>query len=397
MAGIDYSKLSTEELLEYLLKYSADLLTYGKDVRIIKQIIEDRRNGKVPVPSGVRRAKGKYSYNSELAFDSSADAQLARERDVAIGEMLQLCDYKTGNICFTPGWSADNGAWVSVYVTADIQTHPYRFATNESCLHAITVLGKRKLDLIYNYPVGPRVAPLPPPPCPCPYPPPPQPYPPYPPCPPIPPFPSELSVKLDLVPVGGVYEYGDVIPYPITMTAHIHGRSNQTMFIQFARDDQVIYSVPYISGTDDSYVFSYTDESKPIFTDTKFDVALIAGMQTVQDTVWYKFGYASYIGYTSDGEIPSDLTVLHKNSLNKDNQVVDYTCYGKYPCFVYPASWGELARIRDENGFTITQTFKKVLTTYRVKSGEEISYYVYILDHPVAVDEFQIKFLFEEE
>lgn len=62
----------------------------------------------------------------------------------------------------------------------------------------------------------------------------------------------------------------------------------------------------------------------------------------------------------------------------------------------YPASWGELARIRDENGFTITQTFEKYVRTYLLQDGEEISYLVYILDHPVNIDLYQIKFLFED-
>jgi hypothetical protein len=88
---------------------------------------------------------------------------------------------------------------------------------------------------------------------------------------------------------------------------------------------------------------------------------------------------------------------MTKVSLSKENSVFEYTCYDKYPVFAYPASWGEVVRIRDENGFTITQTFRKVLTTYQVKSGEMISYYVYVLDHPVGIDLFQIKFMFEEE
>lgn len=394
MASIDYNKLSTEELLEYLMKYSSDLMTYGRDVRIIKQIIEDRRNAKVSIPTGLRRAKGKYSFNSELSFDSSEDACMARERDNAIGEMLQLCDYKEGAVCYAPGWSADNGAWISVYISSAINSHPYRFATNESCLYAISKLGKRKLDLIYNYPVGKRVVVASP--CPCP----PTPVPPCPPCPPpFPPHPvppGEMSVKLSLDPVDGTYEMGETIPFPVTLTAKIDGVYGRTVFIQFARDDRVIYSVPYISGTEDEYVFSYSDPENPINTDTKFDVAIIAGSQTVQDTKWYKFGYACYIGYSEDGSTPDTLREMTKIGLDKQSFVYEYTCYGKYPVLAYPASWGELARIRDENGFTITQTFEKHVRTYLLQDGEEISYLVYILDHPVNIDLFQIKFLFED-
>ena len=253
--------------------------------------------------------------------------------------------------------------------------------------------------MIYNFPVGKRIIPTPPCPCPpTPVPPCPPPCPPVPPFPPFPPFPpSEMSVSLELNPVDGTYEQGETIPFPVILTAKIDGVYGRTVFIQFARDDQVIYSVPYISGTDDKYVFPYSDPSNPINTDTKFDVSIIAGAQTVSDTKWYKFGYACYVGYSEDGTIPSSLSEMTKIGLDKQSFVYEYTCYGRYPVFAYPASWGELVRIRDENGFTITQTFEKHLRSYVLKDGESISYYVYILDHPVNIDTYQIKFLFEED
>lgn len=60
-------------------------------------------------------------------------------------------------------------------------------------------------------------------------------------------------------------------------------------------------------------MFSYSDPENPINTDTKFDVAIIAGSQTVQDTKWYKFGYACYIGYSEDGSTPDTLREMIKS------------------------------------------------------------------------------------
>lgn len=400
MANIDYSKMTDEELITYMITYSADVQSYSEDLCVIRQILEDRHNGIKPEPKALTKRKGMYSYNSQVSYATSEEANMAKEKDLAIAELLLICDYVEGKpVCYTPGWSADNGAWVSVLVTDKNVTHPYRFATNASCLKAIETLGKRKLDLIFNFKVGPKHCPCPPcppyPPCPpCPpCPPPPFPPPPVPPC---PPRPEELSVWLEIEPMDGYYEVGEEVQQPIKMIAHVHGRAKVPALIQFSRDDSVLYSIPYISGTDDRYVYEYFDPRFPIKSDTKFEVAVVAGTTVVQDEKWYLFRYGCYAGYSDDGSVPSSLDSLNRILIEQGNIEYKFTCYDKYPLVAYPAYWGELVRIYDENGFTITQTFNRELRLYTLKDGSQVSYYVYVIDHPVMINNYKMRFLFKE-
>lgn len=396
MSSIDYSKKTTEELLEYVMQYQVNVKAYGEDLQIINQILKDRREGIVPIASKMKRGKGKYSYNSQVGFNTAEEAHMAEERDLAINELLAMCDWtKRSRHCYTPGLSADNDSWVSVVVSQnDLMTHPYRFASSESCIKAITKLGKRKLNLVFGVPVGPG-CPCPPgpiPPCP------PGPVPPCPPpVPPYPPRPEHITVHLELNPPGGEYQMGETIPFPIQMIAHVHGRSQNPVFIQFSRDGEVIYSVPYISGTCDRYVFNYNDPCKPINKNTHFSVAVIDGIDIVQDCASYIFGYPCYAGYSEDGEAPDSLIGMIRVGLEKRNFSYKFTCYGKYPLVMYPANWGELDSIKDANDFTITNTFNHSIKVIPMIDGTPISYHVYVIDHPVDVTDYKMKFNFIEE
>ena len=99
------------------------------------------------------------------------------------------------------------------------------------------------------------------------------------------------------------------------------------------------------------------------------------------------FTYATYYGTTSD--VPTGATGLTKVLRTKATFENKFTCDNKHVVYMYPAAFGNLKSILDDNGFENLTDFTK--TTITIGS---VSYNAYYTTGKKTLNSFTYKFIY---
>lgn len=206
------------------------------------------------------------------------------------------------------------------------------------------------------------------------------------------------SVALSILPSNeSIMECGTQVEYPVDLTAEVTRRSNQITSVVFYRDDKIIHTVENPDSGSHTYIYSYTDMTKPIIEDTNFSCVVSDGTNTVTATQKYEFEYPYYFG-ALDENTPTEQLVkaLNKNIVKKQNVTAPITAEDNYPAFAFPAEWGLVKSIKDPNGFNVTNSFARTTLPFIMLDGMEVSYNIYVLKTRTSVEDYEFEFTFPE-
>lgn len=152
---------------------------------------------------------------------------------------------------------------------------------------------------------------------------------------------------------------GDVIA-GTTLTANITKKSNQITSVKFSKDG-VALTTDTSKPNGGTYTYGY---GANITTDTTFKVEVNDGRTTVTKLLEYKFISPMYYGMLStSAPTESDITGLTKLVETKGNKTLSFTAVNSRATFAYPASYGNLLKIEDQNAFDNTSGFTKSTVT----------------------------------
>lgn len=184
----------------------------------------------------------------------------------------------------------------------------------------------------------------------------------------------------------GVKEKGSTVTPTLTLNITNAG-TGTPVSIKFYNGTTLLDTQNYVSGTN-SYTYTLTDAIstdatvKGVLEYTKSDGTTSASLDK---TASYTFVAASYYGAVS--AVPAaaaDVTSLTKSVKNTKNQTATFTLANQRSCYAYPASFGNLASIKDANNFEYLSSYTK--TTLTIDSE---SYNIYTLTDPVTATGFK--------
>lgn len=203
---------------------------------------------------------------------------------------------------------------------------------------------------------------------------------------------AETLLRQDVVPNisttfsgSGLFEKGTLVN-GTTITVNIKNLANVTLPINkvdFYRGNTLLQSMPFVEGQS-SYIYNYANVIKE---DTTFKTVLTYNLnQTITNTGSFTFVHASYYGTTALSAVTNNdaanlisaftKTVKNTKALTWNNITLNDERF----CYFYPASLGELASIKDGNGFEQLDSYtRSTVTITNPKDGENVQYYCYLL------------------
>lgn len=174
----------------------------------------------------------------------------------------------------------------------------------------------------------------------------------------------------------------------ITLTAAITKRSDPIAAVRFYRNPSTLLDTQTSGGAipnggNSTYVYSTAFSDNVTFRAEADDTGATGGPSTVASTTTYSFVYPYYYGAGATGktgaQIRSDLTTLVMSALSGGASTTrSYTfTSGQTAYFAYPASYGDLTTIYDENNFDVTAGFTKTTKSITGLDGTSQSYTCY--------------------
>lgn len=152
---------------------------------------------------------------------------------------------------------------------------------------------------------------------------------------------------------------GDVIS-GTTLTANVTKKSNPITSVKFSKGG-VVLTTDTSKPNGGTYTYGY---GANITSDTTFKVEVYDGRTTITKLLEYKFINPMYYGMLSTSNpTESDITGLTKLVEVKGNKTLSFTDVNKRATFAYPASYGNLQKIEDQNTFDNTSGFTKSTVT----------------------------------
>jgi hypothetical protein len=200
------------------------------------------------------------------------------------------------------------------------------------------------------------------------------------------------QISLSCSPAQSVREKGTVVA-AVTMTATTTKRSDPITTVTHWRNGVLVDTEASPSATGGAETFT---ESTP-FSDTMTFFSRVGdGTSTIQsNTVTYTYVYPYYSGAAAPGRTPAQVAALTKDvrvstaSLNKTFTPANGDVY----YYAYPASYGALTSIKDENNF---ETFGDwTLTTANITGldASAVSYRIYAFNNPVVAGSTNYTFI----
>lgn len=206
------------------------------------------------------------------------------------------------------------------------------------------------------------------------------------------------SKKIAIIPDGGVYELGSAVDIS-KVSVEVEPKTNPITKIEIALGNTIITSENVGATTENiSKAYSY-EEGEARATSNSVVTATITeqgGQTSVITSSEFKFVYPIYAGAVSV-EAPINESLVKgvnkyiENRASKTSKTFD--CNNERILFAYPASFGSLSRIDDENGFNILPTFTKYNVIITCLDGSNVSYNVYV-NEASTISNFNITFYF---
>lgn len=186
----------------------------------------------------------------------------------------------------------------------------------------------------------------------------------------------------------GLYEIGDTSIAGSTLTLNISSLGTmKPKAVEFYLDGTLLNTEPYVSGQS-SYTYVYNNA---ITTDTTMEAHLTytkadSTSSFVSKQSIFRFVNPTYYGTVSSLTVTeTDITALTKtNKTSKAHTWTNIFSNDERLCYAYPASYGSLTSIKDQNNFEYIGSYTK--TTQIINS---VNYFVYILTDPVTLSGFK--------
>lgn len=206
------------------------------------------------------------------------------------------------------------------------------------------------------------------------------------------------NLSLTLTPPAGVYEKNTTLTFSKVVVNSTKGTKPA-----FEKEEPKIYvNNSEVTTTDTTSVttdkMTYVREfAAPQTIAGTSDVTVKAEVKlnskTLKAETAYKFVYPMYIGSIEAAIVSSfqnDLFISNnKLVVEKSNQITTYNHDNKLTAFAYPASYGNLSQIVDQNGFDISGSFSS--TNY---VHDSIQYKVYYANNKNTLTNFKISYKF---
>jgi hypothetical protein len=187
---------------------------------------------------------------------------------------------------------------------------------------------------------------------------------------------------------GTVREKGVVVS-AVTLTANVTRRTDLIARIEFFLNGVSINdnNPPAQTGTGSTvYNWSGTFSDNVTFRVDVTDDGLSGGPTTVQASQNFVFVYPYYYGAGAVGLTAAAVAGLTKNVIVSTASVnrVFTTAAGEVYYFAYPASYGALTSILDENGFQTIGAWTERIENITGLDATAVSYRIYEFNNPVA-------------
>lgn len=206
------------------------------------------------------------------------------------------------------------------------------------------------------------------------------------------------NLSLTLTPPAGVYEKNTTLTFSKVVVNSTKGTKPA-----FEKEEPKIYinnsevtTTDTTSVTTDkmTYVREFaTPQTIPGTSDVTVKAEVKVNDKTLKAETAYKFVYPMYIGSIEAAIVSSfqnDLFISNnKLVVEKSNQITTYNHDNKLTAFAYPASYGNLSQIVDQNGFDISGSFSS--TNY---VHDSIQYKVYYANNKNTLTNFKISYKF---
>lgn len=206
------------------------------------------------------------------------------------------------------------------------------------------------------------------------------------------------NLSLTLTPPAGVYEKNTTLTFSKVVVNSTKGTKPA-----FEKEEPKIYvNNSEVTTTDTTSVttdkMTYVREfaapqTIPGTSDVTVKAEVKLNSKTLKAETAYKFVYPMYIGSIEAAIVSSfqnDLFISNnKLVVEKSNQITTYNHDNKLTAFAYPASYGNLSQIVDQNGFDISGSFSS--TNY---VHDSIQYKVYYANNKNTLTNFKISYKF---
>ena len=188
-------------------------------------------------------------------------------------------------------------------------------------------------------------------------------------------------ISLSVSPSASLREKGSTVG-TVSMTATITKKSDDITDVTHYRNGVLVHTeaAPNPSGGPETYV-----DSTPFSDNMSFYSRVVAGGAYVQsNTVTYPFVYPFFWG--AGAQDLSVASIGGKQIVNKGTRTPSFVgSAGEVLYYAYPASYGDLSKIEDVNGFDVTGAFTKKLKNFAALDGATVSYRIYELSSTLGV------------
>ena len=206
------------------------------------------------------------------------------------------------------------------------------------------------------------------------------------------------NLSLTLTPPAGVYEKNTTLTFSKVVVNSTKGTKQA-----FEKEEPKIYvNNSEVTTTDTTsvtadkmtYVREFaTPKTIPGTSDVTVRTEIKVNDKALKAETAYKFVYPMYIGSIEAAIVSSfqnDLFISNnKLVVEKSNQLTTYNHDNKLTAIAYPASYGNLSKIVDQNGFDISGSFSS--TSY---VHDSIQYKVYYANNKNTLTNFKISYKF---
>jgi hypothetical protein len=183
----------------------------------------------------------------------------------------------------------------------------------------------------------------------------------------------------------------------ITMSANETKRTDDIARIYFRQGANPIedYEPPVIIGsgvTTAGYAIPFSDNIT--FTVEVTDDGTSGGPTTVSSSTTYSFVYPYYYGTGAPSRTAAQVAAMTKDIINSNANLTRgfTTVNGDVYYFAYPASYGALTSILDENNFEVFGSWTLRTENITGLDGNPVSYRIYESNNPVTAGTTQFTF-----
>jgi len=180
-------------------------------------------------------------------------------------------------------------------------------------------------------------------------------------------------VSMVTSPANGLREYGDNVS-GVTLSAYTTKKTNPITSVTFKRNGTTIniVSTPLADGGTEVYA-----DNSEVNDNTTYSVTVSDGSLSATASRAFTFVYPFYWGVGAPSLTSVQVQALTKAIETKGTKTVTTSPNSEVYYFAYPASYGSLTSILDQNGFETIDGYTQRTENFNMLDGSVQSYYVY--------------------